>query len=203
MATTAEQARAIRKHAADEMTAVRDSRDLSDQGRQRQLARITQRRNDQLRALRVTEQRDLEDRRETLVRQLFRNPTPRDAASVVSYRDAQDRAAAVTGEKAVELYRRAVRTGDELLARALAVRAAERGSFGGSGWSEVLDHWAGHEPGARDVLDELGQIAAADSPRGRFARSFATTGGGAPHELRGVPDVTRLAAQADTGGDAA
>ncbi len=85
--------------------------------------------------------------RAVLLRRLFDSPAPHDVASVVSYRDALDRADRLdTPAEAVALLRRARLTGDELLARAVAVRAADLVARSAA-WGEVLDEWAA-QPGS-------------------------------------------------------
>ena len=80
------------------------------------------------------------------------NPVDRAAASV-SYRDAQDRAAAIdTPTAAAHLLTRADASGDELLARALAQHAYDHN------WSEVLDNYLATRPKTATALTELVQL---------------------------------------------
>ncbi len=83
--------------------------------------------------------------RDELLRRLFDAPAPHDAAAIISYRDAADRAERLTDpDEAIELLRRARMTGDDLLAKAIAVRAAGRAALSVA-WGAVIYEWADGE----------------------------------------------------------
>jgi hypothetical protein len=75
------------------------------------------------------------------------------ASAAISYRDAQDRAAALdTPHAAMWLLDTAERTGDELLARAIASQADTMG------WSEVSDQYFATRPAKAAAFAELQQL---------------------------------------------
>jgi hypothetical protein len=80
---------------------------------------------------------------------------PGDRASVsISYRDAQDRAGALSNpHDAMYLLDTATRSGDELLSRAIASQGDTMG------WTEVTDQYFGSRPAAAAAYAELQQLA--------------------------------------------
>jgi hypothetical protein len=116
------------------------------------------------------------------------------ATASIGYRDAQDRVAKLTepGE-AQTLLSRAERSGDELLARAVAAHAAEQG------WTDVLTTYTATRPTAAAALEQLEQAQAGGTARDLFA--WVTP---APSALAGVNDVRlrELAADAALTGTA-
>lgn len=189
-----EHARRVRRRLEQQVSDLRARRDLSDEGRQRQIAKVTSAAKSELRDLRLGEQTAIVDRREELLNQLSRSDT---AAS--SYRAAQDRADQPTSASdALRLLQRAQRSGDHELIRALVARAHGLAMPGaGDGWSQVRDTGAASLPGAVDILDELRGLEADDTPAARVKRSILTGMGSGPRELDKVPDIDALARQAD------
>ena len=196
-----ERARQIQNRLRDRVADVRSRKDLSGEGRRRQIAKAKDEADKAMRKLRVENEAARQQREETLLRRLFGNTAARDATSVVSFRDAQDRAERlVKPDEAAELLARARRSGDNLLARAVGMRALDqaRSALPGASveWATVLDRWAQDEPPAVDeALTELGAIHQANSSPNRAMESTTYTIA-TPAELRGH-NVTLLARQAD------
>jgi hypothetical protein len=190
----------IRKRYIDRVADLRARKDLSEEGRRRQIAKARTDADAAMREIAKADQADREKRHAELLARIFGNPRPQDSTSVVSYRDAQDRAAGLkTPEQAAALLSRARSTGDRLLAQAVAMRAldgAMRDTLGNTGWPAVLDDWATEQPsGVDEALTELSQLHREQSTRGKFARNlhYALP---AVSELRGH-NTERLAAEAD------
>ena len=124
-----------------------------------------------MRKVRAADEAARVQREEQLLRRLFGNASARDAASTVSYRDAMDRAEGLaTPDEAFELLARARRSGDDLLARAVGMRALDQARTAlparGVAWSAVLDRWAQDEPPDIDrILIELGALHRASVER--------------------------------------
>lgn len=116
------------------------------------------------------------------------------AALSLSYRDAQDRAAALDSDRAAaDLLSRANDTGDELLARAVAQRAWEMGGqLGGVGWGDVLDTFTSTRPRAAAAIATLVNLQGS----GRNASSLFAWMIATPSELAGMSDyqISALAA---------
>ena len=86
-----------------------------------------------------------EQHRAELLHRLLDSPAVHDAVSIISWRDAQDRAELLsTPDAAIKLLRRARLSGDRLLARAVARHAAARIPLSNA-WRAVLDEWATSE----------------------------------------------------------
>jgi hypothetical protein len=189
----------IRKRYIDRVADLRARKDLSEEGRRRQIAKARTDADAAMRESAKADQANRDKRHAELLARIFGNPKPQDSTSVVSYRDAQDRAAGLkTPEQAAALLSRARSTGDRLLAQAVAMRALDgaMGANPGTGWDAVLDDWATEQPsGVDEALTELGQLNREQSTRGKFARNlhYALP---AASELRGH-NTERLAAEAD------
>jgi hypothetical protein len=189
----------VRKRYAARVADLRARKDLSEDGRRRQIAKARTDADAAMRKIAKADQANRDKRHAELLARIFGNPRPQDSTSVVSYRDAQDRAAGLkTPEQAAALLSRARSTGDRLLAQAVAMRALD-GAMGaklGTGWDAVLDDWAAEQPsGVDEALTELGQLHREQSTRGKFAKNlyYALP---AASELRGQ-NIQRLAAEAD------
>jgi hypothetical protein len=186
---------------------IRARKDLSEDGRQRQLAKAKTDADTEMRKVRAADEAARVQREEQLLRRLFGNASARDAASTVSYRDAMDRAEGLaTPDEAFELLARARRSGDDLLARAVGMRALDQARTAlparGVAWSAVLDRWAQDEPPDIDrILIELGALHRASSSPSRLVASVAHTVP-TPPELRGQ-NIPALARQADKDDSAA
>jgi hypothetical protein len=180
-----------------EVDEIRARKDLSDDGRRRQLAKVTDRAQREMRALSRQAAEDAERRKAELLATIFGTPS-RDATAIVSYRDAMDRAGQLkTPEEATQLLAQARMVGDEPLGRAVAMRvldqAMNRGLIGGQAWAELLNEWAATQPPHVDqALTELSALV--DAPGG-IARSLAYSLA-TPSELDGQ-DLVSLAVAAD------
>ncbi len=113
---------------------------------------------------------------------------PSDPATVaVSYRDAQDRAAAITSStEAAALLARAERSGDEPLARAVAGHAHDQASSAlgrlDPAWSDVVDSYTASRPSAAQDVNTLRDLGSSTSMRDLFAYVLS-----APSELSRIP----------------
>ena len=76
-----------------------------------------------------------------------------DSASIISYRDAQDRADRLEKhDDAVRLMERALSSGDKTLASAVAQAAIPKG------WDDVYQPWASQNPGVAEAVNDLAQL---------------------------------------------
>lgn len=180
---------------------IKGRRDLSDAGKRRQLAKVWVKAADDMRAARAASETSRATREKQLLRRLFGNQNSHDATSVVSFRDAQDRAERLkTPAEAGELLARARRSGDVLLARALAMKALDM-AVGGTpgqadGWGNVLNVWSADEPGdVDDALTELSEFHG-QGPAALVGLS-AQHSVPKPTELAGVGNLHALAREAD------
>lgn len=194
----------IRKRYTTRVADIQGRKDLSDAGRARQLARLFVKASDDMRAARAATEAARRSREKHLLRRLFGNPNSHDATSVVSFRDAQDRAERLkTPTEAAELVARARRSGDTLLARAVAMRALDMAignPAAANGWGSVLDTWSADEPGdVDDALTELGEHHR-QSPAALIGEA-AQHSVPRPSELNGVGNLHALAAEADANPD--
>lgn len=169
---------------------IRNDGRLSPDGKKALLARNYVQSKQKLADLQAQQTDAVTKRQAQLQRQLFGTAT--DPATLASYRDAQGRADALATPRAAHTaLDRAAVTGDGLMARAVALRAADQG------WGDVLNHYADNIPGAGEALDELNQIAAGNSAPARLASSmmYSLT---VPDELKScsTAQIQQLAAQA-------
>ncbi len=143
-----EQAMVITDAHAAAVEKIRANRTLSHEGRQVAMAPVYARAKSQLGDLQAQTEADQAARVVTLHRQAF--GVPADPIAAMSYRDAQGRAAAIDDPNMADhLMQRALLTGDELMAKALAQHAADRG------WPAVLNRYLDVHPEAAAALTEL------------------------------------------------
>lgn len=185
---TMQAAERIRQSFSDRAEALRSNANLSSEGLRARLARAYLEAKTEMQALQTRQGDDVQSRIRALNAKVWglddiagRNGTDRASASV-SYRDAQDRAAAVeTMQGALALLVRAEATGDELLARALAARAASEPL---SGWGDVLEAYFNERPQKVAAYLELRDLSR--SPRsGADIFAFAVP---VPQELGTMPE---------------
>jgi len=199
-----DQAARIRDRLATELAAIHSQRDLSDVGKQRRSARVVVKAQDQLKALQAAEAARVADREDALTRQLFASVGKNsvtgatDATSVISARDAADRASRITSPKdAARLMDLADLHGDAVLLRALARECASRGNPLEPEYRRLFRTWADRQEGAADAIAELDVINderhALDH---RLNREVAFGPGRLPDYLRGG-NLHPLAAEAD------
>jgi hypothetical protein len=199
VADHATRARDIQKRHAAAVQQVQERRDLSAEGRKRQLARVHTQFSAEMDQVRAAANEATEQRRNEIVRGLFGNPSPGDSTSVISYRDALDRADRVkTPEEAARLLRRAQQTGDTTLARAVAAKAldAAMGPDANGAWAGVVNTWGAEDAGRDELLTELSALNDAASPAGRFAGGLQYALA-RPLGLDAGDNVAALAAAAD------
>jgi len=180
---------------------VRHDPNLSDVGKRRAMAKLAVRTRDEVARMRQAGLDATAARISQLQSVAFGIHTQSsDPSAAISLRDALDRVAQVDSPAAAQqLLNRAVVTGDETLARAIALHA-----YTNMGDRDLGDHWAGiyghyrdgQSPTRQRVLDELDTIRQADSPQARF-RDSASCSVPTPPELAGVGNLDYLAAEAD------
>ncbi|MEH0553421.1 hypothetical protein [Streptomyces sp. B21-101] len=153
-----------------------------------------------LEQLRQAEVDSINTRRSQLQRRMFGHQGTADAQTVIARRDANDRAAKLDNPRtAGELLATAQMEGDDLMAQAIATRAAQ------SGWNDVLGSYAGDRPGFQQAAEEYSTLPDPEDWKWKFhhtgqfmAGAPRTLSDAAPHE------IDRLAQQdLDTGGEAA
>jgi len=200
MSTYSEQADQLRKQYNARLEALRNRRDLSEDGRRRQMAKLKVETSDAMRKLTKQNNEATEQRRRRLLAHVFGN-TAVLPSQVVAQRDALDRAAKInTAKEAADALELARFTGDHQLARAIAMRSFDRamGPREISGeWAAVINKWAENEPPSVDeALTELSEIQGEQlSHTARMAQAMRFSVS-EPAELRGK-NTDQLAAQAD------
>src|SRR5947209_3913614 len=119
MATYADEAERLRKTYAARLEALRNRRDLSDEGRRRQMAKLKTETSDALRTLATQDNEATETRKRRLLDRAF-GTTVVPASQAVAQRDALDRAAKIkTAKEAADALALAKFTGDHQLAKAI------------------------------------------------------------------------------------
>jgi hypothetical protein len=152
---------------------VRSNPDLSDDGRQRQLAALYQDTRGELNKYAEAEREQLTTRRADLERELFgaRKSMGMDAATLaISTRDAADRASQISSAAdAQRLLAQAEATGDDILARAVARVSVQRSDSGirshNEAWEGVLRSYLETRPGLMSTVEELAEIESLSAPR--------------------------------------
>lgn len=195
--TPADEIRAAFAAKAEE---IKSRRDLSGEGRDIRLAGSFAKLRKQMAELRRKDSEREERNRAAKHKKHFGNAKSWDSASIISSRDAQDRADRVkSADEAAALLERAIMSDDEILGRAVALRAfnhAVKPELGDS-WSPVVHRWIETQPpGTAEDISELADIAqAATDPKARFARNMYYTLP-TPGELVGK-NIDGLASQAE------
>jgi hypothetical protein len=150
---------------------LRADKDLTDDGRNRQLIAAYDRARVQLNELRTQEQSRLASRGADLERRLFGLAGHANGADAISARDALDRASQLKSTKeAAALLQRADSTGDDVLARAIASTAAERSRTSpdpnvARAWDGVIRTYVDARPTMSSVVEELAQIERLSQPQ--------------------------------------
>lgn len=190
------QADAIRENHAANIDRLRNRQDLSVDAKRTGMARVHLKAKAQMAELEAKATGEQAGRKAQLTSKVFGLTDVAgtrgldQATASVSYRDAQDRAAAIKNmSEALALLARAERSGDELLARAVAGHAYDIGMQG------VVDTYLATRPDKAQALAELQQL---DSNGGVFgaARNMFAWVLSVPPELAGIPD-RHLAVMAD------
>lgn len=198
-----EQAQRAQARYHREVDEARADTNLSNEGKQRKMAKALRQVETTMERLKRERTDELESTRKRLELRAFQpkhspgaSPEARIAVDS-SFRDAVERAERLESvSEALQMVGRAERTGDELLARATAVVAMEKG------WGPVLGAFTEAFPAAKGALEELDAFLGQRSPKARLVESmhFSIS---APTELRqlGHGQVSELAQQAgDDGG---
>lgn len=167
-----ERAEQVRERYAEKVAAIRDNQDLSDDGRQRQLAALHATAKSELAKYGAAERELLATRRSELERELFgaRKSLLQDSGSfAISARDAADRASQIkTPAEAQRLLLDAEANGDDVLARAVARVASERFNSGvrqrDEEWEGVVRDYLSARPHLQATVDELGEIETMSQP---------------------------------------
>lgn len=186
---------------AAQVERVRADKTLSDVGRRVHLAAaLTAVRRQVDQVMQAARQRD-EKRYAALTGKMFKLDST-DATTIVSYRDALDRAEAITEPGAAKtLMNRAIASGDTLLSRAVFARAWS--AVGADDprspeWNQVIGQYATAYPNEAAAIQEAGTLAnLMGSPDQRWKEQMATTVS-RPRELSAYQDhqIERIA---DTG----
>jgi hypothetical protein len=161
-----ETAERIRARYAEDVAEVRANADLSDEGKQRQLAGLYAKAQAELDRHAAAERELLAERTTTLERTMYGPPNTvsLDPASyAISARDASDRAARLEDPtEALDLLRRADTNRDEVLARAIMRRAVERPRTGvgriDDAWDQVGEAFLDARPSMMSIAEELAEI---------------------------------------------
>ena len=158
LAKQAREARAEFQRAAD---SVRKDRDLTPAAKQRKLKQLHEAHAEQMAALRRQADAAIQAERQRLRRAAFGV----DPAQMDSYRGAIEIAARAGDQDELQrTLRRAEDTGDEVLAKAAALIAAERS------WRAVLSNYLNSRPQAAQAIDALADFEATVGDAGwRFA----------------------------------
>ncbi len=177
---------------------VRSSPDLSTEGRARQLAAAYLQTKAELTALRQQEQERVQRRAAELERRVFGPPVG--VPDVLSIRDAADRAAQIkTPGDARELLRRAEQNRDEVLARAVAQTALERGRQAAlpkeiDAWDDTLRDFYGARPHLEQTLQEQAQLERLQQPEVLSPYSLMRPGEVTEPALNAMRDAAKVSA---------
>lgn len=154
---------AIRDSLGREVNQIRNNPKYSDSGRAQELAKTLLVHRRQADSLRTNFSVDNEDVRLKLTAKLFGIPNRADPATILVYRDAEDRAAKLANaDDAAAMLARATENGDTLLARAVAGYAHSKK------WQNVTESYA-EAAGLADDLDELNTL-----PSGAMLKTAVT-----------------------------
>ncbi|WP_222106475.1 hypothetical protein [Mycobacterium simulans] len=93
-------------------------------------------------------------KKRSLERSLFglSSVTSSDPGQIIAYRDAQVRAAKLTGDQAEAVFASAMRSDDKALAAAVLGKALE------NGWSNIIDQYVKQNPSASEQLKDLAKL---------------------------------------------
>jgi hypothetical protein len=191
----------IRAAFTAEAAEIKSRRDLSDEGRARQLAKALVTARDEMTKLKRKDTEKLDRRRADLRQKLFGNPRNWDSAATISYRDAQDRADKLKDpQEAAALLERAIMSGDEFLGRAIVMRAMNHITLKGmgDGWAQVADRWVqDQDPTTAEYVQELADLEHDNTDvKTRFTRGLSYTLP-TPGDLSGK-DIDHMAFEADS-----
>lgn len=151
MSTANEQAQRLFTEYTQTVERIRGNKAASREGKRADLARTYLNARQRMEVIFATEDAQRADRRRDLERRLFGAPLLGDQASMmISRRDAMDRAGRLTGtDDALPLLRRALASGDEVLARAVVQWAYEQRN------ADVVNAYSDARPHLDSDLGEL------------------------------------------------
>ncbi len=166
---------------AAELAVIRADKRLSGDGKRHAIAQAFIRHRDAMTRLQEGGQQATARRRRQLERKLFGVTGSSDTASL-SVRDAHERASlAKTPRQALTLLSTAERSGDSVLARAVAAHAWDRG------WTLVLDTYASERSGVLEDFQQLDELERqSQAPRLTSTLAFRLS---PPRELRGLTEA--------------
>jgi hypothetical protein len=125
---------------------------LSQVGKDEAVKALTESSRNLMNSLRQEEDKLAVDKRASLERTVS-GSVGIDSASIISYRDAQDRADRLEGHhEAARLMDRALNSGDKSLASAVAQAAISKG------WTDVYEPWAAQNPTVAEAANDLAQL---------------------------------------------
>lgn len=140
-----------------EITSIRANRNLTHEGKVKQIAAAHLNYKQQITKLEAEDKQISAAKADSLRRTLFGLFGNNDPNALISYRDAQDRVAAIdTEQKAMELLDRSDLSNDEILAKAIVGKAAE------TGWHNVVSTYTRKHPYYGEKLKDLAALSSAD-----------------------------------------
>jgi hypothetical protein len=179
--TPREQALALHEQYGAHFDRIRGNTALSDEGKRQQLAPAYVDYRNKLNQIAENATATTARRKTDLIRSAFGIPT--DPIAAMSYRDALGRADEID-DPSVATYKLhdALETGDVLMAKAIAKKAAD------TGWADTLDVYTAATPQAGAALTALSQLQAYENSPQRMFMDAAHFQPQPPPELAGMQD---------------
>jgi hypothetical protein len=193
----AEKAAGIQRRLNQSVAAVQSNDNLSAEGRRKQLATDYLDAMTAMKKLRESLEAEEEQTADDLSVDLFGSASSL-GADAISVRDADDRAAQLkTKDEALALLTRAESNGDQVLARAIALRAFTKAQqpLGGSAWASVLDTYTASRPVIATKMAKL-----AEARRSSVEKSFGRSIIFSPNKPRELERMSDSQIQAAAGG---
>jgi hypothetical protein len=200
----------VRAQHADAVQTINGRKDLSAEGRRRQLAQVTRATRDRLAELRQADAEAITARQERLIGDLFKpSRLGRTPSGDLAERDAASRCASIrTADDARKMLRAAAQLDDRSLARAAARRVADIVDESGGGieaeqFQTVLDEWAGSSLAPPYAAEAIGELLAIEAEQLDGMTALATGAHYRPDMPSGIApgQLDRLADEADPIGD--
>ncbi|MCS5715110.1 hypothetical protein NVV95_11160 [Herbiconiux sp. CPCC 205716] len=142
-------AKSLQKTIGDDQKAIENNPNLSPEGRKADLAEMKEAARSRMASIRAEENKLATDRRDSLRRTVM-GTVGYDSSSIISYRDAQDRAAKLADrDDAARVMERALTSGDKALASAVAEVALDRG------YRDVYNSYASANPAIAEAAKDL------------------------------------------------
>ncbi|GAA1154919.1 hypothetical protein [Nocardioides aquiterrae] len=191
----------IQREYNEKVAALRADRDLSDEGRSRQLAELFDKTQRKLDELAEAERSELSSRYAALESKLYNTPRAgADAGShAISMRDAADRAAQLASpEEAARLMASAESMGDSVLARAILRRVVEQPAgpsrHANDAWEAIAADYVDRHGEVRSIVEELGEIERLSKPQ-MFSPFKAHRPDGVTHQMVSAAAGTKPTAE--------